>query len=398
VGISPTQELVSRDGMIQQGINTRVGPICRTVADAAKVLDVIAGYDSKDELTAFGVGRLPSAPYASYAEPGRLDGLRIGVVREYMNKSLFTQEDVQSIDLVSAAAKDMAALGATLVDPGPEGDLLGACVRRYQPLLEDTRFAAEHPTLFPVDDEGNPVADHIATLIELAADPGRLPEEIDFRGLGSAPTPGQSRYWLDRYLRERGDANIRTTEDLLTKANYYEDDNYPDHRRRHELALEDKTLDMGARMQNRFAVQTVILQCMAELELDALVYPTSNIPPVKLGSPRGPDVNDRPGDGVWRFAGRNGFPVISVPAGFTTEMYDRVRVPGAELVDTETGEDDDEVATEIVGPVQARLPVGVDIVTRPFDEPLLLRIAAAYEAATGHREPPPGFGPVDEPL
>jgi Asp-tRNA(Asn)/Glu-tRNA(Gln) amidotransferase A subunit family amidase len=100
VGISPTQELVSRDGMIQQGINTRVGPICRTVADAAKVLDVIAGDDSKDELTAFGVGRLPSAPYASYAEPGRLDGLRIGVVREYMNKSLFTQEDVQSIDLV----------------------------------------------------------------------------------------------------------------------------------------------------------------------------------------------------------------------------------------------------------------------------------------------------------
>ena len=65
VGIAATEELVSRDGMIQIGINTRVGPICRTVEDAAKVLDVIAGYDPKDELTAFTVGRMPSQPYAS---------------------------------------------------------------------------------------------------------------------------------------------------------------------------------------------------------------------------------------------------------------------------------------------------------------------------------------------
>ena len=45
--------------MIQRGINTRVGPICRTVEDAARILDVIAGYDPKDELTAFSVGRMP---------------------------------------------------------------------------------------------------------------------------------------------------------------------------------------------------------------------------------------------------------------------------------------------------------------------------------------------------
>ena len=43
VGIAPTQELVSRDGMMGAGYNTRVGPICRTVKDAARVLDVIAG-------------------------------------------------------------------------------------------------------------------------------------------------------------------------------------------------------------------------------------------------------------------------------------------------------------------------------------------------------------------
>jgi len=38
VGLAPTQELVSRDGMMGAGLNTRVGPVCRTVQDAAKVL------------------------------------------------------------------------------------------------------------------------------------------------------------------------------------------------------------------------------------------------------------------------------------------------------------------------------------------------------------------------
>jgi len=42
VGLAPTQELVSRNGLYDSGYTTRVGPICRTVKDVAKVLDVIA--------------------------------------------------------------------------------------------------------------------------------------------------------------------------------------------------------------------------------------------------------------------------------------------------------------------------------------------------------------------
>jgi amidase len=38
--------------------------------------------------------------------------------------------------------------------------------------------------------------------------------------------------------------------------------------------------------------------------------------------------------------------------------------------------------------------VGVDFIARPFNEPLLFRIASAYQAATKHREPPPDFGPL----
>src|SRR2546428_12696956 len=99
VGLAPTQELVSRDGMMGAGLNTRTGPVCRTVQDAAKVLQVIAGYDPKDELTAFSAGRLPLRSYASFAAAERLDGLRIGVIREYMDKKLFSKADEESIDL-----------------------------------------------------------------------------------------------------------------------------------------------------------------------------------------------------------------------------------------------------------------------------------------------------------
>ena len=107
VGLAATQELVSRDGMIGAALNTRVGPLCRTVKDAARVLEVIAGYDPKDELTAFSIGRLPTEPYRSFANERTLNGIRIGVIREHMDKKLFNEADVESIDLAERAVNDL---------------------------------------------------------------------------------------------------------------------------------------------------------------------------------------------------------------------------------------------------------------------------------------------------
>ncbi len=158
--------------------------------------------------------------------------------------------------------------------------------------------------------------------------------------------------------------------------------------------------DTAARMQMRYAVQQIVLQCMQEQNVDAVVYPTSNLPPSKLGAPSEPQVNGR--GVVWSFLGQQGFPVITVPAGFTTEVYDRVRDPGAPPPPPPAegsseyggGGDNPQEPTRLVGPVPAKLPVGIDFLGRPFDEPKLLHIAAAYEAATRHRTPPPDFGPV----
>src|SRR5215468_10981521 len=151
VGIAPTQELVSRDGMLGAGLNTRVGPLCRTVKDAARVLEVIAGYDPKDELTAFSVGRMPSEPYRSFANERTLNGVRIGVIREHMDKKAFNDADVESIDITERAIGDLRQLGATIDDPGPEGSLFQSCVDKYAPLYRNRVFTEQNPKLFPLD-------------------------------------------------------------------------------------------------------------------------------------------------------------------------------------------------------------------------------------------------------
>src|SRR3954470_6497786 len=145
VGLAPTQELVSRNGMMGAGLNTRVGPICRTTQDTARILDAYAGYDPKDELTAFSVGRKPEQPYASFARGGRLDGIRIGVIREYMNRDLFTVADSESITLIERAIDDLRALGATIVDPGPGGALFQDAVDRYAPVWRSEAFIRQFP-------------------------------------------------------------------------------------------------------------------------------------------------------------------------------------------------------------------------------------------------------------
>src|SRR5688572_12039243 len=291
VGLAPTQELVSRDGMMGAGLVMRVGPICRTVEDTAKILDAYAGYDPKDELTAFSVGRKPAQPYSSFTDARRLDGVRIGVLREYMRRSLLTMADEESVALIERALVDLRSLGADVVDPGAEGELFTLCLARYAPELLNSAFARQFPQLFPSAASG---AD-ISALLELQRDPSRVLQHLSLRtlsggGLGSA---GEGKYMLNRYLRERGDANIKSNADLITKARFYEDSNFPDRKQAREQAERATVLDTATRLQGRFALQTMLLQCMQEQRLDALVSPMSTVPPRKLTSPREPPSNGR---------------------------------------------------------------------------------------------------------
>jgi amidase len=384
VGLAPTQELVSRAGMIRaSALNDRVGPLCRNVQDVAKILDVIAGYDPKDELTAFAVDRLPVQKYQTFTAERSLKGIRIGVVREFMNRDLFSKADEESIAIVEREVEMLKKLGATIVDPGPKGALFQSCVQTYAPLAHNSALTAQFPDLFPVDAQGKPTTDHMPLLLRMSEGSAPFPAGLSIRGLGNEPSLGEGRYVLEAYLRERGDGNIKTLEDLLNKSIFYTDirqgSGFSDKKASLQSKFDDKTLDMSNRMQMRFALQQIVLQCMAQQNLQAVTYPTGNVPAPKLGAPVEPSVNGRSAL-AWTLLGANGFPTISVPAGFTTEVYDRIPDPKSPK------------ATLLVGPIAAQLPVNIDFLARPFGEPVLLRIAAAYEAASKHRKPPAGFG------
>ena len=113
---------------------------------------------------------------------------------------------------------------------------------------------------------------------------------------GGFGEPGEDKYMMNRYLRERGDANIKTNADLIAKATFYDDPNFPNRRAAREQAERATALDTSARMHTRFALQTLLMHCMEEQKLDALVAPMSTVPPRKLLSPREPPSNGRNAD------------------------------------------------------------------------------------------------------
>ena len=394
VGLSPTQELISRNGMNGPGLNVREGPICRTVEDDAKMLTAVVGYDAKDPLTAFSIGRLPAQPYSSFATGGRLDGVRIGVIREYMDVRLYSKRDEAVIEVVDKAIADLRKTGATILDPGQGGALLTDCFQKYVPQAFGKLFTRQHPDLFPVDASGKATIDHVAKLVEMTVNPKLVPDGISIRDAGSVQAVGDSAYWRALYLHTRDDAKLKTVKDVNAATNPIVDPEFTasspnistatPYGTRPSRSLNGNAdvseLDMADRMLQRFAFQQVVMSCMADLDLDAFVYPTNNIPPEKIQAPEEPAVNGR-NQAHWVVLGQHGFPAITVPAGFTTMIYDRVPDPASP----------DRTGTRMVGPLAARLPVGVDFAARPFGEPTLIRIASAYEKLTRHREPPSEF-------
>jgi amidase len=110
--------------------------------------------------------------------------------------------------------------------------------------------------------------------------------------------------------------------------------------------------DTGYRAQVREAV----LKTMDRLKLDAFVYPTWSNPPRLIG-----DLNTPAGDNSQFYSPTTGFPAINVPMGFSRG---------------------------------GTLPAGMTIYGRAWSEPLLIKLAYAYEQATHHRRAPVSTPPL----
>jgi aspartyl-tRNA(Asn)/glutamyl-tRNA(Gln) amidotransferase subunit A len=106
VGVKPTYGRVSRYGLVAFASSLdQIGPLTRTVRDAALVLNEICGPDARDSTSA------PVAvPDFTAALSGDLSGLRIGVPREYLPDDL----DPLVRDNFLAAVETVRSLGANV--------------------------------------------------------------------------------------------------------------------------------------------------------------------------------------------------------------------------------------------------------------------------------------------
>jgi len=117
VGIKPTMGLVSRHGIIPIcGAQDTAGPMTRTVADAAELLNIIVGEDEFDAATWCTSDKIPK-DYTTFLKMDGLSGKRVGVnyfKAEPDNKWRPFDDDLQ--ELFSAAMATIAKCGATIID------------------------------------------------------------------------------------------------------------------------------------------------------------------------------------------------------------------------------------------------------------------------------------------
>jgi Asp-tRNA(Asn)/Glu-tRNA(Gln) amidotransferase A subunit family amidase len=376
------------------------------VRDTAAVLEVIAGADPHDEVTAIAHGRKPVA-YQDYTGRISLAGKRLGVVRDFMIEATLADRD--SIRVANDALVEMKRLGAIIVDPVDFHVAIAEIMTAYEPGF----FAQTFPEGIPAGT--NPI-DHIVTI---ASDPKTLASGargVNLRMIAGPPRGEEGRYALNLYLKERGDAKFRSVEDMFATKTFAGELE----RLQAVFGAKATTLETALhtshtlRMQN---LRRILYKVMADNNLDALVYVYNTVPPhivlpnriaaqfnsrtepstlkagTKLSDPNLlPEETTLKADlNLWRGASGSwsvnlspvsGFPAIVVPAGFTREVYDRVPDPN------------DPNGSRLEGPKPDQTPVAMEFLARPFDEALMFEIASAYEAGTKHRRPPKEFGPL----
>jgi amidase len=134
VTLRPTAGLVSRTGMWDGYPTTpaQIGPMARTVADLATLLDVMVAYDPEDPLTALGVN-VRHVPYARYLDRNGLKGARIGVLRDVLGSATDpASPEFKTVEALFAKnVTELTAQGATVIDPILVPDLKKLLEARY---------------------------------------------------------------------------------------------------------------------------------------------------------------------------------------------------------------------------------------------------------------------------
>ncbi len=142
VGLKPTYGRVSRRGVVPLSwALDHVGPLTRTVEDAAIVLAAIAGHDPLDESSS----QEPVPDYQRGFKERKLKGLRIGVPREYF----FEGVDAEVLAAVREAIRALGELGAELMETSlphiAEASAAVSTIMLPEALAYHQRWLAERP-------------------------------------------------------------------------------------------------------------------------------------------------------------------------------------------------------------------------------------------------------------
>ena len=290
VGIRSTQGLTSRDGVMPLYAHRDIaGPMTRTVEDAVRVFDVIAGTDPADPVTAEAdARRAPS--YLDFLQTD-LTGVRIGVMGQ------IAYSESADPEILMRFAETFAVL-----------ERLGAKVVRDF---------------------------HVDNLDELRS------------GTGCS----RFRYDIENYLADIPNPPVRTLQEIAESGKVYRTV-LPTVERFLEFEGTPDTNEQCIRGREREEAFRVGLRAaMAEYDVQALIYPSWSNPPRLVG-----DMTTPAGDNSQWPAPPTGFPALTVPMGFVTN---------------------------------GTLPAGLQVLGDAWSEPLLIRIAYAFEQATHLRRPPP---------
>ena len=256
VGIRSTMGLTSRDGIVPLSLRNDIGgPMARTVEDAVRVFEVLAGYDPADPITERCRGKVPEN-YTPYLDREGLKGARLGVFRRYIDAPT-TDAGVKQV--TEAAIRDLKSQGAEIIDP---------CV----------------------------ILDFDNLLKGIGCDTFRHDVNGYLASLGPDAPYGTLKAVFESglYLPRNGGRITRAL--------------------RVELPPEKRNpprLDVYRDPRN-IAFRKAVLDVMEKHSLDAIIYPTWSNPPRKIGDRRSPA-----GDNSQHLSPHTGLPAITVPMGFT---------------------------------------------------------------------------------
>jgi Asp-tRNA(Asn)/Glu-tRNA(Gln) amidotransferase A subunit family amidase len=405
VNLLTTKGVLGDGGITDKASGDRVGIHCKSVKDAALVLDAMKGFKTEDIYSAIPKGIIPKEAYASFVVPDAvvkdkpLKGVRVGVVREFMVKQ--TKNDAAISDQLDKEIKAVLRdkLGATLVesvDPAyPDDPAVPNMTYTFQDAMAEILPHTMPEYFFRKSNNGElqfAVPGWDVTSVEydvaLSLHKAPLSDKINIRTITSGLSNPSTLLLTNQYLAARGDARVKDWASWVANANFKTDSE----RARSQNAVENKDPRPRAGLsylEMQSVLRMIILKVMYENKIDVFVNPENTLPPYLLGNAPEPEVNGRGSNSCCQvFTALLGGPEADVPAGYTTVTYDPKYVLTA----------DKKQYVPVTGNVESKLPHPMPISMMfwggPGSDSDVIKVASAYEAATHHRVPPPAFGPL----